>query len=256
MEAHRDSVAKGNNLTLSMRMATTTQVFERFEGIDIRQSTFHGLVETMRERRDLTERGIMIMLANKNMQERKGKPTCKIQLYPDDRFGMDPIYDSEEVTWAQPSIAEDLEALGDLADLIEDDFLELECEVIIEFDEGEENIEDYKEEQPIGSIRRGTQLVLDAKASSTSNGSAYVVDGPLETEEDPGSPRFFAKLASRRFSLLTRAVAGERRKNMIQKRPNKQEESDEEGVGKNVANSFLPRSASAEGEEEKPIVQE
>ena len=100
MEAHRDSVAKGNNLTLSMRMATTTQVFERFEGIDIRQSTFHGLVETMRERRDLTERGIMIMLANKNMQERKGKPTCKIQLYPDDCFGMDPIYDSEEVTWA------------------------------------------------------------------------------------------------------------------------------------------------------------
>ena len=78
------------------------------------------------------------MMANKNIHETKKNPRCKIQLYPDDTFGMDPIYDSEEVTWAQPTIAEDLKQLGELADLIEDDFLELECEVGIEWDEEEQ----------------------------------------------------------------------------------------------------------------------
>ena len=121
-----------------MRHSTIQTAFERFEDIDIHTCTFHGLVETLRERRDLTENGIMIMMANKNIHETKKNPRCKIQLYPDDTFGMDPIYDSEEVTWAQPTIAEDLKQLGELADLIEDDFLELECEVGIEWDEEEQ----------------------------------------------------------------------------------------------------------------------
>ena len=38
------------------------------------------------------------MLASKNIQESKGKPTMKIQLYFGESYGDDPIYDSEKVT--------------------------------------------------------------------------------------------------------------------------------------------------------------
>ena len=115
MKKTNSTTLKENALALSMRHSTIQTVFERFEGIDIHSCTFHGLVETLRERRDLTENGIMIMLSNKSMHETIKNPRCKIQLYPDDAFGMDPIYDSEEVTWAQPTIAEDLQQLGVLA---------------------------------------------------------------------------------------------------------------------------------------------
>ena len=48
------------------RMSTTNQVFEQFIDVDIRETTLHGLVETLRQRRDFSERGIeaMLMIAN------------------------------------------------------------------------------------------------------------------------------------------------------------------------------------------------
>ena len=67
VKASRGSVLSVNPLSTSLRIPTTTQVFERFDGIDIHQSTLHGIVETMRERRDLTDNGVQLMLANKNM---------------------------------------------------------------------------------------------------------------------------------------------------------------------------------------------
>ena len=75
------------------------------------------------------------MLTNRNMKETKGKPKYKIQLYADDAYSVEPVYESDVGTQIKPTIAEDLQQLGDLADLIEDDFLELECIVVIEFDE-------------------------------------------------------------------------------------------------------------------------
>ena len=45
-------------LHLSVRMSTTTRVFEKFDDIDIHQTTFHSLVEKIQERRDLTDNGI------------------------------------------------------------------------------------------------------------------------------------------------------------------------------------------------------
>ena len=52
------SGANSNPLQLSLRMSTAAQVFERFDGIDIHQSTLHSLVEEMEKRRDLTDNGI------------------------------------------------------------------------------------------------------------------------------------------------------------------------------------------------------
>ena len=100
MKKTNSSIVKENALAQSMRHSTLQSAFERFEGVDIHTCTLHGLVETLKERRDFTEHGIMIMLANKSIHETKKNPRCKIQLYPDDAFGMDPVYDSEEVTWA------------------------------------------------------------------------------------------------------------------------------------------------------------
>ena len=84
----------------------------------------------------------------------------KIQLYFGETYGDDPIYDSEKVTQFEPTIAEDLQKLGDLADLIEDDFLELECEVCISWSGQEEQTEESKEARPSFKIRRGTTLIM------------------------------------------------------------------------------------------------
>ena len=67
VKASRSSVLSLNPLSTSHHISTTSQVFERFEGIDIRQSTLHGIVETLRERRDLTDNGVEQMLVKKNM---------------------------------------------------------------------------------------------------------------------------------------------------------------------------------------------
>ena len=111
------------------------------------------------------------MLTNKNMQETKGRPKYKIQLYADDAYTDKPIYDSDEVPSIKSSIAEDLKQLGDLADLIEDDFLELECIIVIEFDEQDEIEEESKEEQPQAKKSRRATLVMDAKESDNYDGS-------------------------------------------------------------------------------------
>ena len=88
-------------------------------------------------------------------------------------------------------------------------------------------------------VRRGTTLRMDDKEADNFNqlqnsGSAYVC-APQEEEEDPGSPKFFSKMATRRFSLLSKAVTGERRHNMVLRRPNKNQadESDEESEAQN-----------------------
>ena len=59
-----------------------------------------------------------------------------------------------------PTIAEDLLDLGDLDTLIEDDFLELLCEVVIEYDEEAEAFEETKE-IPDASKKRRTTLVYN-----------------------------------------------------------------------------------------------
>ena len=81
-------------------MSTTNFVFEQFAGIDIKETTLHGLVETLREKRDFTDEGIEKMLIVNSIKPGVGSPKVRIYLYPDMTLSMNPIYDSDEVTWA------------------------------------------------------------------------------------------------------------------------------------------------------------
>ena len=82
------------------------------------------------------------MILTSNVKAGAGEPNVRVLLYPDYTISQKALYDSDEVTFAQPTIAEELEELGDLDDLIEDDFLELQCEVVIEFEEEEAAFEE------------------------------------------------------------------------------------------------------------------
>ena len=57
-------------------------------------------METLREKRDFSDQGIEKMMLVNGIKAGTGSPKVRIYLYPDSIFGVNPIYDSDEVTWA------------------------------------------------------------------------------------------------------------------------------------------------------------
>ena len=122
--------------------------------------SLHDVVKALAEKRDLTEESIELMSRNSNAKYCfTGKPRIRVLLYPpnmDFVQAVDPLFDSDVHTQTdgkQPTIAEKIQTLGSIHEIIEDDFLELPCEVAIEFDKEDVPFEEIKKQD---AIRRST----------------------------------------------------------------------------------------------------
>ena len=110
--------------------------------MDITKKTLPDLVTEMKTRRDFSDKGVMAMISKSKVRhgEIKDKPKVTILLYPEIRdliSKTEPIYASSSTgaNENQHTIEEEIDKVTAPYDIIEDDFLALQCEVLIEFAE-------------------------------------------------------------------------------------------------------------------------
>ena len=182
-------------------------MFEQFKDVDIKTMTLQDLITGLFEKRNFSEAGIDTMIkASPAKLTGAGKARARVLLHPPHKDfvkDVEPLFDSEAKhtnETCKPTIGEIIEVLSAIDDnLIEDDFLELPCEVLIEFDEENDQFEELKTPPTPSSSnsnrvedtdtleRFDNYFALDFDASAT-NVSRGRVPTIVKKKHESGSP--------------------------------------------------------------------